>query len=84
MNDFSSRSHLIMTILIDVVDKRTGQKSSGKLSFVDLAGCERAAKSKVGKDRIKETMSINKSLSAISSVIYALSRNERYIPYRNH
>jgi hypothetical protein len=50
MNDLSSRSHLIMTVLIDITDKHSGRHTTGKLSFVDLAGCERVSKSKVGRE----------------------------------
>jgi hypothetical protein len=33
-------------------------------------------------DRIKEAMSINKSLSALGDVISALSTGEKFVPYR--
>ena len=49
MNDVSSRSHLIFSILIEIVNKTTKVKSIGKLSFVDLAGSEKAAKSGTDK-----------------------------------
>jgi len=56
---------------------------------VDLAGSERLNASGAGsdKERLKETQSINKSLSALGDVIAALGekgeRGEKHIPYRN-
>lgn len=41
MNASSSRSHLVFSILIETVNRTTGQVATGKLSFVDLAGSER-------------------------------------------
>lgn len=40
MNDASSRSHLIFSMVIAIENKSTGTKSLGKLSFIDLAGSE--------------------------------------------
>ena len=44
MNADSSRSHLITSIVISVVNKRTGRTIQGKLTLVDLAGSERVGK----------------------------------------
>ena len=84
MNDISSRSHLIMTVMVNITDRRSGKTTMGKLNFVDLAGCERVNKAKGNASRIKEAMSINKSLSAISNVISALTKGQSHIPYRDH
>jgi kinesin family protein 2/24 len=60
-NADSSRSHAIMQ-----VDLRHGKKSHGKISFIDLAGCERGADT---MDQNKQTKidgaEINKSLLAL-------------------
>ena len=61
MNAESSRSHSIFAIIIDSVDKNTGQSSSGKLTLVDLAGSERADKTGATGDRLKEGIAINTS-----------------------
>lgn len=56
---------------------------------MDLAGSERLEKSGAGadKERLKETQSINKSLSALGDVIAALGekaeKGDKHIPYRN-
>lgn len=43
MNRESSRSHLIMSIVIESTNLQTQSVTRGKLSFVDLAGSERQA-----------------------------------------
>lgn len=60
------------------------QTSTGKLSFIDLAGSERAGKTGASTERLKEAQNINKSLSALGDVISALSSGEKFIPYRNN
>ncbi len=41
MNRESSRSHLIMSIIVESTNLQTQAVTRGKLSFVDLAGSER-------------------------------------------
>merc|ERR1711871_775935 len=84
MNVGSSRSHLILSILIEKEDKRTGKTTLGKLSLVDLAGSERIKKTGATPEQIKEANSINQSLSALGNVIAALSSGQKYVPYRSH
>lgn len=85
MNDTSSRSHLIFAIKIDVYNVNTKQKTLGKISFVDLAGSEKSAKTGTTKEGQDEANAINMSLSALGNVIAALSEGgNTFIPYRNH
>ncbi|KAK3604681.1 hypothetical protein CHS0354_009292 [Potamilus streckersoni] len=84
MNAESSRSHLIIGILIESTNSITGQVLTGKLSLVDLAGSERVGKTGAAAQQLKEAMSINKSLSALGDVISALSSDQQFIPYRNN
>jgi len=84
MNAGSSRSHLILSILIQNTNKRTGVSTTGKLSLVDLAGCERASKTGANAQQLKEAQSINQSLSALGNVIAALSTGSKHVPYRSH
>merc|ERR1712190_158057 len=84
MNADSSRSHLIFIILVESVNRKSKQVSTGKLTLCDLAGSERLKKSEVSGDQMKEAQSINKSLTALGDVIEALTKNAKHIPYRNH
>lgn len=90
MNERSSRSHSVFTLRICGENTSTGETCEGTLNLVDLAGSERLDKSGAGsdKDRLKETQSINKSLSALGDVIAALGekgdgKGDKHIPYRN-
>lgn len=84
MNAESSRSHLIISVVIESTNKSNGQVTKGKLSLVDLAGSERVAKTGATADQLKEANSINKSLAALGDVISALSSEQSFIPYRNN
>jgi hypothetical protein len=55
----------------------------GKLNLVDLAGSERQSKTGATGDRFKEATKINKALSSLGNVIYALAENSQHIPYRD-
>jgi len=44
MNADSSRSHLITSVTVSLTNRRTGQITNGKITLVDLAGCERVKK----------------------------------------
>ncbi|KAG6491371.1 hypothetical protein ZIOFF_052711 [Zingiber officinale] len=83
MNDQSSRSHFVFTLRIFGVNEDTEQQVQGVLNLIDLAGSERLAKSGSTGDRLKETQAINKSLSALSDVIYAIAKKDDHVPFRN-
>ena len=84
MNDSSSRSHLIFSIIVDSTNVNTGVRTIGKLSFVDLAGSEKSSKTGTDAEGQEEANAINLSLSALGNVISALSEGAKFIPYRNH
>jgi hypothetical protein len=65
------------------MDLKNGSTSRGCLHLIDLAGSERVEKSEVTGDRLKEAQYINKSLSALGDVIFALSQKSVHVPYRN-
>ena len=71
INLHSSRSHLIVTVEVTSLQEATGEETVGKIHLVDLAGSERIAHSKVEGQQLKETISINQSLSALGDVIAA-------------
>lgn len=83
MNEHSSRSHAILTVMVVAHNPMTGQHVRGKLHLVDLAGSERIARSGAAGDRLKEAQAINKSLSALGDVIAARSEKRSHVPYRN-
>jgi len=93
MNETSSRSHSIFTIVIDMTRLREDGKehvTRGKLNLVDLAGSERASKTGATGSRMKEGIKINLSLTALGNVISALVENanagggkQRHVPYRD-
>ena len=83
LNDQSSRSHMIVTLTVRTKNLKSGDNYVGKLSLVDLAGSERLAKSQTTGQAQKETMAINKSLSALGTVIASLATSEKHVPYRD-
>ena len=87
MNEGSSRSHSIFTVVLEMNRKDEGGKdhfTMGKLNLVDLAGSERQSKTGASGDRLKEGCKINLSLSALGNVISALVDGKgKHIPYRD-
>ncbi|KAL7212031.1 hypothetical protein ACSBR2_014818 [Camellia fascicularis] len=83
MNEHSSRSHFVFTLRISGVNENTEQQVQGVLNLIDLAGSERLSRSGATGDRLKETQAINKSLSCLSDVIFALAKKEDHVPFRN-
>ncbi|XP_029436643.1 kinesin-like protein KIF1C isoform X2 [Rhinatrema bivittatum] len=93
MNETSSRSHAVFTIVF--TQKRHDEMTSldtekvSKISLVDLAGSERADSSGAKGVRLKEGANINKSLTTLGKVISALAevqnkkKKSEFIPYRD-
>uniref|UniRef100_A0AAY4C061 Kinesin motor domain-containing protein n=1 Tax=Denticeps clupeoides TaxID=299321 RepID=A0AAY4C061_9TELE len=94
MNETSSRSHAVFTIVFtqhrhDQMTNLDTEKVS-KISLVDLAGSERADSTGAKGMRLKEGANINKSLTTLGKVISALAemqsnkkRKSDFIPYRD-
>ncbi|THG16535.1 hypothetical protein TEA_011771 [Camellia sinensis var. sinensis] len=78
-----SRVFIVVTIHVRGTDTKTGASLRGSLHLVDLAGSERVDRSEVTGDRLKEAQYINKSLSALGDVVFALAQKSSHIPYRN-
>ena len=76
LNEMSSRSHCIYTFILQ-------SQHNAVMQFVDLAGSEKIYKSGVTGDTLKETLHINRSLSALQDVITALESKSSHVPYRN-
>lgn len=83
MNATSSRSHVVFTIKVHLLEgKRPGageadmrKVTTSKINVADLAGSERQAKTGAEGTRLREGCSINQSLSALAHIIYELSEN---------
>ncbi|KAM4651094.1 kinesin-like protein KIF1B isoform 12-T13 [Discoglossus pictus] len=93
MNETSSRSHAVFTIVftqkkLDIETNLSTEKVS-KISLVDLAGSERADSTGAKGTRLKEGANINKSLTTLGKVISALAEVSKkkkktdFIPYRD-
>ena len=72
-----------MTVHVRGADLKMGATLRSSLHLVDLAGSERVDRSEVTGDRLREAQHINKSLSALGDVIFALSQKSSHVPYRN-
>ena len=83
LNEWSSRSHFIVTIYINAFDTSRNKALRGKLSLVDLAGSERLGKTKGYKTHMNETNKINLSLATLSKVFLGLKNNDNHIAYRD-
>lgn len=83
MNQRSSRSHSVLTVIVDGNNRVTGVRTHACLHLVDLAGSERVARSEASGDRLEEAKHINKSLSALGDVMSALAQKSSHVPYRN-
>ena len=81
MNDQSSRSHSLFTVYLEI--EENNKIRSGKLNLVDLAGSERVGKTNATGQTFDEGKKINLSLTALGSVIDALSFNRKHIPYKD-
>ncbi|KYO18451.1 kinesin-like protein KIF24 [Alligator mississippiensis] len=79
VNSDSSRSHAIIQIQVKDAAKRT----FGRISFIDLAGSERAADARDSDRQTKmEGAEINQSLLALKECIRALDQEHAHTPFR--
>lgn len=96
MNETSSRSHAVFTLILtqkrhDAETNMDTEKVS-RISLVDLAGSERATSTGATGARLKEGAEINRSLSTLGRVIAALAdvssgkggkKKATQVPYRD-
>ncbi|KIJ70625.1 hypothetical protein HYDPIDRAFT_172396 [Hydnomerulius pinastri MD-312] len=77
MNETSSRSHAVFTLLLSMkrhdVGTNLDTEKVSRISLVDLAGSERANSTGATGQRLKEGANINKSLTTLGKVISSLA-----------
>lgn len=88
MNQASSRSHCVFTLIIECRKGKSDTLVRSKLNLVDLAGSERVHKTNSAGQTLKEAQFINQSLFFLEMVIVALHEksvkgDSVHIPYRN-
>ncbi|CAE7655713.1 KIN14E [Symbiodinium pilosum] len=89
LNERSSRSHCVLSLSVrpagGSISEEGRREATGVLHIVDLAGSERTKISQAEGMQMKEANCINRSLSALSDVLYALgdSTGNAHIPFRN-
>lgn len=96
MNDTSSRSHSVFTIMLKQIhhDMETDETTerTARIRLVDLAGSERAKATEATGARLREGSNINKSLTTLGRVIAALAdpkqhrqgkKSKDIVPYRD-
>jgi len=76
----SSRSHAIITLKLTST-LANGNVQTSRFNFGDLAGSERATKTGVQGQNLREAQDILKSLFALQDVIRALSEKRAFVPY---
>ncbi|XP_015113869.1 kinesin-like protein KIF14 isoform X2 [Diachasma alloeum] len=91
MNEKSSRSHSIFSVVLTQGQKgktaRGDPSRRSKINLVDLAGSERLSQTCASGERLREGVSINKSLLTLGKVIASLAestnnRKRGFVPYR--
>mmetsp|Transcript_26062 Transcript_26062/g.42052 ORF Transcript_26062/g.42052 Transcript_26062/m.42052 type:complete len:770 (-) Transcript_26062:4218-6527(-) len=87
MNAKSSRSHAILTIVVEQEDRVFGTSRVAKFHLVDLAGSERNKRTGAVGERFQESIQINQGLLALGNVISILgdesnASSKVYVPYR--
>ncbi len=86
MNAVSSRSHAVLTLLMEQRERDDDigyTYKFSKINLIDLAGSERADATGAVGERLKEGAKINQSLSCLGQVINALCQQRPHVPYRD-
>ncbi|KAL7533312.1 hypothetical protein ACHAXR_005166, partial [Thalassiosira sp. AJA248-18] len=88
MNQNSTRSHCIFTIVLEKRQPGADTVTQSKLNIVDLAGSERVGRTSSAGQTLREAKYINSSLFFLEMVIVALHEKEKkkkntHVPYRN-
>lgn len=77
MNQNSTRSHCIFTIILEKRQAGADTVTRSKLNIVDLAGSERVGRTSSAGQTLREAKYINSSLFFLEMVIVALYEKEK-------
>jgi kinesin family protein C2/C3 len=84
MNERSSRSHQVLTVMVEGCGVGGSRAvTRGCLHLIDLAGSERVSRSGATGQQLTETQHINRSLTALGSVMAALAERRDHVPFRD-
>jgi len=81
LNATSSRSHMIMRLIVKITTKNDGERT-GIGNFADLAGSEKVKKTGARGQQLREAQGILSSLSTLAAVIDALV-HKKLPPYKD-
>ncbi|CAI0378969.1 unnamed protein product, partial [Linum tenue] len=91
INSKSSRSHIVFTFIIESWCKGTsstcfGSSKMSRISFVDLAGLDRNKPDEAGRQLVRESKHVKKSLSQLGQIVSSLAKEaqpgkSRGVPY---
>lgn len=88
LNDVSSRSHALFSLIVDQIDTEQDPSQpvimTSKMNIVDLAGSEKLSKTGATGETAAEGNNINLSLSALATVIDTIVKGGKHIPYRGN
>ena len=85
LNHTSSRSHCVLTLTCEGIDKEDGSAVISRFHLVDLAGSERVSLTGNTGEALKDSIDINKSLFTLRQVVSQLTSRDSqgYVPYRD-
>lgn len=89
MNATSSRSHTIIMITFQQINKADNSEKRSVINLVDLAGSERQSDTQTDGSRLREGININSSLTTLGLVISAIIQKQQnpkkniVVPYRD-
>ncbi|CAG9319441.1 unnamed protein product [Blepharisma stoltei] len=87
VNAASSRSHSILSLIVEAVNNKVGKITTSRMQLVDLAGSEKTSLTGNEGMALKESIEINKALFTLRQVISALSTarigEPSFVPYRD-
>lgn len=82
LNEYSSRSHMILTFEVTRKHRQFQRIRKGSISLVDLAGSESASRANTTGVQLQEGGHINQSLLSLGNVVTSIVEGKSHIPFR--